>query len=540
MANEREIAFAITASDQASKVLDSVQKEAEASGKGISEALKDATSSSERFEKAQAKVRDWVKENVREQRIYRGVLNEVRDVVGASGIALAAFGMAAGGAESATRQMSNALNQGYAAFQGIDAVIGMVGMGGPWGLAIAAIGGVAAGLLSMGQAAEVDVQKMGELNLKIADQAFALGDLSAKQMEGAYLSALAALIKKQVELTGQTQTFGTVMKTLWGFFTGDIRMGDPAITQIAGSPEEIANIQVAIQSLHQEMKGFYETQAAASGEHFDTAQRLAVSQTRFIAEEEQKRYDAQIAFHELLTADEATRHLMVMKNSDAALKKITWNLKLMAKASLDTGAMLAESTSTFLTDNADLVRNIYASLTSSVREMWENVFTGTEAVARKLFKSILLSVIDLAQGLLMAALVVAQAKGILTFFASIASDLALLAAATVGLQLLRGFVASQFHSGGVVPKNGGAYFDAPSSREFPILVRGGETVRTESQEAALRTGSGTTVIVNINAPVDRIEYVRQAVEDGLRATGLTSIDRFFRNDNYELALIGTQ
>jgi hypothetical protein len=44
-----------------------------------------------------------------------------------------------------------------------------------------------------------------------------------------------------------------------------------------------------------------------------------------------------------------------------------------------------------------------------------------------------------------------------------------------------------FHAGGVVRKaHAGLYMDAPASQEFPIIVRGGETIRTEGQEASVR------------------------------------------------------
>lgn len=60
-----------------------------------------------------------------------------------------------------------------------------------------------------------------------------------------------------------------------------------------------------------------------------------------------------------------------------------------------------------------------------------------------------------------------------------------------------------FHTGGTVPKaHSGAYVNAPASREFPILVRGGETIRTESQEANVQRGMKGGGGVNITvAPV---------------------------------------
>jgi hypothetical protein len=535
MAKEREIAFVLKATDDASAVLKKVQKVIDGGTKDIQAAFNAATGATDSFQKSMGKVNDWVKENRKEQRMYAGVLSEVRDVVGASGIALAAFGMAAGGAEGATKQLSAALNQGYAAFQGLDAIIGMVGIGGgPWGLAIAAIGGIAAAIMAMGASSEESTEKLADLNVQIAENAVKLGDMTKAEFENVLVGELAKAIRKQQELSQTTTSTAGVIKNFFAMMFG----GSPtaAVVEAVGTPEDIANATKAIQDIQLKIKGLYDDQLAGSTSQYYTVQKLAVSTTRFISEEEQKRYDAQIAFHELLSADETTRRMMVERNSDAMLKKITANLKLMKVEAFDSGKALAESTATFMTENANLVHSIYGSLTASVRDMWEDVFTGTEAVAKKLFKSILLSVIDLAQGLLMAALVVAQAKGILTFFATIAADLALLATATVGLQLLRAFVSTQFHSGGVVPRNGGSYFDASPSKEFPILVRGGETVRTEAQEAALQTGGGTTVIVNINAPVDRVEWVKEAVEEGLRSVGLKSADRYFQSNRGTIAL----
>ncbi len=54
----------------------------------------------------------------------------------------------------------------------------------------------------------------------------------------------------------------------------------------------------------------------------------------------------------------------------------------------------------------------------------------------------------------------------------------------------------KFHSGGIVPKaHDGAFVNASPSREFPILVRGGETIRTEAQEALLHQRKGQNITI---------------------------------------------
>ena len=95
--------------------------------------------------------------------------------------------------------------------------------------------------------------------------------------------------------------------------------------------------------------------------------------------------------------------------------------------------------------------------------------------------------------------------------------------------------SSIFHQGGVVPKaHDGAYINAPANKEFPILVRGGETVRTEKQEAALDNNNGATVHVHINAPGTTEDMVRKAVIEGLRRTGL-KVDKYLVDTSHSVA-----
>lgn len=74
-------------------------------------------------------------------------------------------------------------------------------------------------------------------------------------------------------------------------------------------------------------------------------------------------------------------------------------------------------------------------------------------------------------------------SGLFDFFSGLFSSIADLAGGLFGGG--GGFLGI-FHDGGVVP--------GPPSRETLALLRGGETVRTEAQEAALRSGGNTTII----------------------------------------------
>lgn len=76
----------------------------------------------------------------------------------------------------------------------------------------------------------------------------------------------------------------------------------------------------------------------------------------------------------------------------------------------------------------------------------------------------------------------------------------------------------KFHEGGVVP--------GPKTQEYPILVRGGETVRTEAQERSLKKNANGNVYVTFNSPVPHAQWVKQSIEEGISRTGLSVNDYF--------------
>lgn len=96
-----------------------------------------------------------------------------------------------------------------------------------------------------------------------------------------------------------------------------------------------------------------------------------------------------------------------------------------------------------------------------------------------------------------------------------------------------------FHEGGTVPKaHSGAYVNADPNREFLVKVRGGETIRTESQEKELRrtsAGSGATINLNVGTAVGGRQFVRDALAELRRQTGL-SIEELTQDRSSKIAL----
>jgi hypothetical protein len=535
VAKEREVAFAITASDQASKVFKEVEDAVGSGTKNIRDALNDATGASSKFEQGQERLRGWARENIREQRLYRSVINEARDAIGAAGIGLAAFGISAGAADGATKRLSESLNQGYAAFQGIDAIVGLISpLAGPWGLAIAAIGGIAAGMFKLFQETPKATEKIKEQKTAV-EELLSRHEKWAAKLQGTadanrgVSEEEANLLRARLDIVNQViaaQESGAKKLDIV------VDTAKRSSAELAAMDDEI--FQASTRTIEQNRA------AAAEYQQQQVAVRAAIMETRAVIM-------APGLFEDLvqkITLVERSAVQMAAQIDRTVAQAWDRASKAGVKAMKTQVDTVASATASLKADMEKVhasTTQIFGQITAVIGQSFEDLFTGTEAAGRKFMKRIVLMVIDVVQAKILAALADIWVNSIFSLGMSLPGDFAKMAAATVALQAARAFVSSVFHQGGVVPKpGGGAFMNAPPSQEFPILVRGGETVRTEAQEKALQSGAGATVIVNINAPVDRVEWVKQAVEDGLRAAGVTSIDRFIRNENYDLALVGAQ
>lgn len=214
------------------------------------------------------------------------------------------------------------------------------------------------------------------------------------------------------------------------------------------------------------------------------------------------------------------------KRMDEYYKK----LKLNTIESVETIRGLTSDMIEGLSERTSALNQILYGIVQTMAQTFTDVFSGAEAAGRTFIKSILLLTVDLIQGMILAAAAAALAKGVLTFGFSTFTDLPLIAAATVGLQALRAFVAS-FHEG----SGGPIKFNAPASQNIPIMVRGGETfeVKTEAQQAS--GGGGNVFHFNFYAPVEAPEWVVQQIKSALRRTGLP-FDQVVTNSRNELVL----
>lgn len=529
---EREFGYLISADDQASKVFRQVLEEATKSGKSVTDALKDASAAADKLGASEQSVTGFIKEQRVENRMQNFLFRETSGAIGGVTLALGAFGMASHGAGESMKMLSGALNQGMMAFQGISFAFEALG-GGVWGKVIGAVVGVVSALATFGDATKKNEDQVADLNLRLTETYYKLGDVSDAMMEEALTAALAAAIKKQIELNKETYTFWDYVKMGLNFLSGHPELNAVIVKSAVGSPEEIANAKQAIATIHTQISEFYDSLVQSRRAMTPEIKAIALDEERFLSAETKSIVDTWIEGMEFMKQSHSKQAAIIEINNQTFVNRLLNQVKKVHVQTFDSFAEVMKSVNAGSQETANAMRQIYQGLTTSIGTMWTDVFTGSEAAGRNFLKNVLLMAIDLVQGLILAASAAAAAKGVLTFGISWALDLPELLLATAGLQLLRAFVASTFHSGGTVPKRGATFFNASPSEEFLVMARGGETFRTEEQEAAL--GAGATVVVNINAPIDRLDWIKQGVEEGMRRTGL-AVDKLFVNQRSAIAL----
>ena len=123
---------------------------------------------------------------IRMQNFFR---RELMEVVNAGSFALLGFMGTQDGADEGQKKLNKSVMEGFMAFQGLNFVISAAGMGGPWGLAIAAVAGLAVGLAKLTS------------NAKEASEA----QKTLAALQSAYYSSLSGPLLKQ-RLDQETQS----------------------------------------------------------------------------------------------------------------------------------------------------------------------------------------------------------------------------------------------------------------------------------------------------------------------------------------------
>jgi hypothetical protein len=180
-----------------------------------------------------------------------------------------------------------------------------------------------------------------------------------------------------------------------------------------------------------------------------------MQEVTFINDEQAKRFAEAVKQAEFLQVwmrqAPAMRADLVQENWIAQFKQLKTLGKDQLKQIPEAFHGMTQEMADDLKSWVNVSNQIIGVFSNSIRSGFEAAFRD-DGGAGEFFKSILLGAIDLTQGLIMAATAAAAAKQVLTWGFSSFADIPLLAAATIGLQGLRAYIATAFAEGGVVDR----------------------------------------------------------------------------------------
>jgi hypothetical protein len=487
MADNR-IEFELAMKDEATKVLNNFRA-------NVDSGMKDAAAATDKYGKSTQTLTQWIKEQRTEQRQHNFLFQQSREVIGAASIGLAVFGSTVGQSSAAMKNLTGGLNAGFVAFQGVNNVVGLLGgsikaLAGPWGILISVVAGAAAALMSMGSETKKVIEQNTELIRETNKLKFALEEITRVQFRSTIVAEMQQVATKMREINTVSVDW---LATLMGLatFQGIVYKG-------VGTPEDIDKLANKMRNLMLELRKFDAETQKESESMKDVAKSVPLVTKAMMPME--------------ISASKIDAHFKGIAKSVAAQPFVEMNAQLT-----NVEAQVAAIIGTFRVG----ISAVSFQIGNDVYAAFQRAFDG----ANSLFE---------------------------IFMANVAASLAELAAKEAAGGILKGVMniiapgsgsiidALGFHQGGSVPKaHSGAYINAPASREFPIMVRGGETVRTEGQERDLGNakskGGGNTVIVNFNSPVTDSQFVVNGIKKALRETGLT-IDKLAVNNRSKVVL----
>jgi len=170
---ERQFQYGIGVDDKGSLVFNKFKKLVADGNREIEASTQRVIQGTKRHGEETNRLSEFIRKQRSEQREQNFLMRQGKDVIGAASVGLGLFSNTAGQSDETMKKLTNSLNQGFVTFQGLDFLLAAVP--GPWGVAAAAIGGVAASLLSMGKESEEAQKKIHALKLEAIDLDIKLG-----------------------------------------------------------------------------------------------------------------------------------------------------------------------------------------------------------------------------------------------------------------------------------------------------------------------------------------------------------------------------
>lgn len=579
MAKENELQFAISLKNEASATLAQFKSDAES-------AMKAAGAATEKYGQTTQNLTGWIKEQKAEQRQHNFLFAQGKEIVQGSATVLALFNATMGDSSEGMKTLSNSMNAGYVAFQGVNNVVGLLGssfsfLAGPWGLAISLAAGAAVAFSQYSASASKSSQETMKLAAEANELEYRLGRISEAARKAFLLSEIVAAQDK-VDALKKTTTDWMMQIMSQG------RYG--VITKTVGTPEEIAEAENNVRRMEEKFKQFFDATQKTSTEKSKLAQMRedlekltpgTTSYTNKLLEltRAERAHEAAInvsarAVSEKLTPsvrESINAYGLLQSKGTTAIKSIT--LQKVNAAAFDANLKkiqieqlqktLEEETKLYRTFGdavggtmqavlgdkfTELLGNQNSILEIFLGQLGQNLIAwGAEQIATTVTNAIIAKTTTAATiaalSAEMAALSVAAAPAALTVNIASFGAAGAAAAASAGTAAAAQMAAMtavsipKFHEGGTMGRMGERQ-PLLKSDERPAIMKVGETVRTAEQERKLQQGSGNTtnIYLNFNAPVSGEEFIRTNVDMMMRKMGVTDITKVFVNQRSNLAL----
>lgn len=513
MAKENEIQFAISLRNEASATLQQFKADAES-------AMKAAGASSDDYGKKTQSLTGWIKEQRTEQRQHNFLFQQGREIIGAGSIALALFGNTVGQSTAGMRQMTLGLNQGFVAFQGVNNVVGLLGgsikaLAGPWGLIISLAAGVGAAIFAMNKEVDNTKEKAEQAKQSLKNFADMMGKVVSemKVYDDQTLDARRNLFQQEKDMIESRLSIYVKLDEARKKGTREVVISEEEALAAGVHVNEL--LRFSGQELADEIKRLRDRSLELS--------TTLSSLTNVIESTPLKNYPAVFTTlsAETQKASKSTKQLHdeVMKLKRA----FVFEPPLVGlTAELNNSEIAGQA---FIQSFGSGIGVLSLNAGNQMYAAFDKAFKGANSLLEQFAANVLASMAEIAA----QQSAIGAISGILSLIPGLGTF------ATISKSL--GFI---FHDGGDVPKaHNGMFIDAPPTREFPILVRGGETVRTEEQEASLQKNSGITVIVNNYGPISTTQAFKEIVEKGMREIGVSDVAQYFKNSRSNLSIATT-
>ena len=560
-------------------------------------AVDSARSNFERYANTTDRATAFMREQRKEQRLQSFYLRETQQALGAVSLGLSVFGAAAGSSSGDINKLSNSLNQGFAAFQGFSFLLS--GFSGPVGIGIAALGGLSAAFLSMNQQAKEGEVRLQDLDIRLNNLRVSIGDISKGAQLAFLNAELLKTKLHMVNLQNSTIDWGRTLFDITAPFDQNViykTVGSPEEIKLAEI--KIVELRKSVEDLNKTIEKDASEGIAKFMEKVDAHMFAVLRKARFdavvnlrpsMAGLDTKAFEKGLAnirdkgfklpdivpLSQLGSLNQLNEQLSVAEaelgqleiGSDAWIRKmgeIAAIKAIMKKALLDpmeefkrgwaiavgfisrginTISQLSASRSDAQIARIEQERDLeFARINDGLANEKLSEATRRQLIAERAKLEIQYDEqirkekarafqADKEAKMIQAAIDTASAIVEALPNPFLVSWAAAMGAAQIAV--IAGQPTPRFHQGGTV--GGGLFLDAPPHREIPVLARGGETFRTEAQEAALGGGGGAIVNINFNSPVSDVQFVTRSIQKALRETGLP-VEKLFVNRRSKISL----